>query len=174
MFWSRLGQIVFLMSKVAGGPANDAATSKTKAEASGPKGQDAEAGKPSLPSAPLSEEAVSEFMIQVANIVKWDISLNHFACFFFFQLTLVAHSKNWLLVTSLMMQACWFKRHCWIAAEAKWLWTYHSQEGGFASASSTSPNCHASPCCSCLYSIRSSTTTCCPCPPITCRCFICP
>ncbi|CAL9775222.1 unnamed protein product [Musa acuminata subsp. burmannicoides] len=65
-----LGQIVFLMSKVAGGPANDAATSKTKAEALGPKGQDAEAGKPSLPSAPLSEEAISEFMTQVANIVK--------------------------------------------------------------------------------------------------------
>lgn len=58
------------MSKVAGGPANDAATSKTKAEALGPKGQDAEAGKPSLPSAPLSEEAISEFMTQVANIVK--------------------------------------------------------------------------------------------------------
>ncbi|CAL9078256.1 unnamed protein product [Musa textilis] len=65
-----LGQIVFLLSKVAGGPANDAASSKTKAEASGPKGQDAEAGKPSLPSAPLSEEAISEFMTQVASIVK--------------------------------------------------------------------------------------------------------
>ncbi|URE38780.1 chloroplastic acetylcoenzyme a carboxylase 1 [Musa troglodytarum] len=55
---------------VAGGPANVAASSKTKAEASGPKGQDAEAGKPSLPSAPLSEEAISEFMTQVASIVK--------------------------------------------------------------------------------------------------------
>ncbi|CAL9111504.1 unnamed protein product [Musa acuminata var. zebrina] len=58
------------LNEVAGGPANDAATSKTKAEALGPKGQDAEAGKPSLPSAPLSEEAISEFMTQVANIVK--------------------------------------------------------------------------------------------------------
>ncbi|RRT51254.1 hypothetical protein B296_00030515, partial [Ensete ventricosum] len=57
-------------AKVAGGPANDAASSKIKAEASGPKGQDVKAGKPSLPSAPPSEAAIAEFMTQAASLVK--------------------------------------------------------------------------------------------------------
>ncbi|KAJ8466637.1 hypothetical protein OPV22_029189 [Ensete ventricosum] len=58
------------LNEVAGGPANDAASSKIKAEASGPKGQDVKAGKPSLPSAPPSEAAIAEFMTQAASLVK--------------------------------------------------------------------------------------------------------
>ncbi|KAJ0988975.1 hypothetical protein J5N97_007331 [Dioscorea zingiberensis] len=51
------------MNEVAGGSSNDAAPAKSNGEVPKPKEKD-------LPSVPMSEEAVSEFMSQVASLVK--------------------------------------------------------------------------------------------------------
>ncbi|WOL03701.1 biotin carboxyl carrier protein of acetyl-CoA carboxylase 1, chloroplastic [Canna indica] len=58
------------LNEVVGQHANDAASSEIKADVPATKQKDGKAGNLSPPSAPLSEEAIAEFMSQVTDLVK--------------------------------------------------------------------------------------------------------